>query len=112
MEAKTTLVYSLAAKELIVFRNDLTDKPSPKSLKELIKMITPSKGVKRKFDNIPEDEGEELFDCEWDEIGVAPDDDPNDEISDHEDNVADNDHMTGEGARTGEDDTTHVKYPA
>ena len=37
---------------------------------------------------------------------MAPDDDPNDEISDHEDNVADNDHMTGEGARTGEDDTT------
>ena len=77
-----------------------------------MKMITPPKGVKRKFDKIPEDEDEELFDCEGDEIGVAPDeadDDSNDEISDREDNVADNDHMTGEGASTGEDDTTHGK---
>ena len=59
------------------------EKPSPKSLKELMKMITPLKGVKRKVDKIPED-----------------DDDPNDEISDGEDNVADNDHVTGEGAST------------
>ena len=49
----TKRVYSLAAKELIVFRNDLMEKPSPKSLKELMKMITPPKGVKRKFDKNP-----------------------------------------------------------
>ena len=88
------------------------EKPRPKSLKELMKMITPPKGAKRKFDKILEDEGEELSDREGDEIGVAPDeadDDSNDEISDREDNVADNNHMTGEGASTGEDDTTHGK---
>ena len=99
-------VHSLAAKELIVFRNDLTEK----SLKELMKMITPPKGVKRKFDKIPEDESEDLYDCEGDKIDVVPDeadDGPNDEISDRADNVADNDHMKGEGASTGENDTTH-----
>ena len=62
--------------------------------------MTPPRGVKRKSDNIPEGEVEELFDWEGDEIGVVPDevdDDSNDEISDGEDNVA----------STGEDDTTH-----
>ena len=40
---------------------------------------------------------------------MAPDEadnDPNDEISDGEDNVADNDHVTWEGASTTKDDTT------
>ena len=103
-------VYSLAAKEIIVFRNDLMEKPIPKSLKELMKMITLTKGVQCKFDKIREDEGEELFDCEGDKTSVATDeadDDPNDEISSSEDNVADNDHVKGESASTGEDHTTH-----
>ena len=38
------------------------EKSSTKSLKELMKMITPRKGGKCKFDKIPEDEGEELLD--------------------------------------------------
>ena len=73
-------------------------------------MITPPKGVTRKFDKISEDEDEELFDCEGDEIGVAIGeayDAPNDEISNGEDNVADNNHVTGEGASTRQDGTTH-----
>ena len=73
-------------------------------------MITSPKGVKRKLDKIPKDEGEEQFVSEEDEIGVPPDEadgDPNDEISDRKDN-----HMTGEGASTGEEDTTQVKYSA
>ena len=68
-------------------------------------MITSPKGVKRKLDKIPKDEGEEQFVSEEDEIGVPPDEadgDPNDEISDRKDN-----HMAGEGASTGEEDTTH-----
>ena len=75
-----------------------------------MKMITPPKGVKCNFDKIPEDEGEDLFGCEGDEIGVAPDeadDDPDDEISNRGDNIADNDHMTREGASMGVDDTIH-----
>ena len=105
-------VYSLAAKELIVFWNDLMEKPRPKSLKDLMKMITPPKNVDCMFDEILEDEDEESFNCEGHEIGVAPseaNDDPNDEISDGEDNFADNDHMTGEGASMGEANTTHGK---
>ena len=77
---------------------------------ELMGMITPPKGVKRKFNKIPEDEVEELFDCKGDEIGAAPDkadDCASDEISNREDNVADNDHMTGKGESTGEEDTTY-----
>ena len=35
------------------------------------------------------------------------DDNLNDDISDGKDNVADNDHVTGKGASTGEDDTTY-----
>ena len=59
-------VYSLAVKELIVFLNDLLEKPSPKSLKELMKMITPPKGAKPNFDKSLENKGEELLDCKGD----------------------------------------------
>ena len=73
-------------------------------------MITPLKGVKWKFNKIPEDEGKEFFDCKGEEVCVAlneADDDPNNEISHGEDNLANNNHIAGEGANTGEDDTTH-----
>lgn len=66
-------VYSLPTKELIAFQNDLMEKLSPKLLKELMKMTTPPKSVNFKVDKIPEDEGEELFDCKEHKTGVEPD---------------------------------------
>ena len=54
------------------FRNDLMKKKSPKSLKDLMKLITPPKGIRRKNLNndmmVPPDEGDELFDSEGDEL--------------------------------------------
>lgn len=35
-----------------------------------MKMIAPPKGVTRKFDKIPENKGEELFDCEQDGMAM------------------------------------------
>ena len=48
------------------FRRELQCSPSPKSLKDLLATITPPKGVRRKSstDEVPVDEGIELFDCE------------------------------------------------
>ena len=66
-------VYSLPTKELIALQNDLMEKLSPKLLKELMKMTTPPKSVNFKVDKIPEDEGEELFDCKEHKTGVEPD---------------------------------------
>ena len=72
-------------------------------------MITPPNGVKRKFNNILEDEVEELFAKEIKQVQhlMKADDGPSDEIADREDNVADNDHMTGKGESTEEEDTAH-----
>ena len=43
---------------------------SPKSLKNLLKLITPPKGVKggKNTNGSPIDEGNELYDCDGDEI--------------------------------------------
>ena len=44
---------------------------SSKNLKQLLKILTPPKGVKRKDANgpaAPVDKGDELFDCEREEI--------------------------------------------
>ena len=41
--------------------------PSPTNLKDMLKLITPPKGVKRtkgKNDVVPPDEGDELYDCD------------------------------------------------
>ena len=55
-------------------------KKSPKNLKELLKPITPSKGVKRKVADTGAtiDEGQELFDCDGAELNYI------DEASDDE----------------------------
>ena len=53
------------------FWNQLMKTASPKNLKQLLKMITPPKGVKRKDAEgsaARVDEGDELFDCEGEEI--------------------------------------------
>ena len=62
-------VYKLVGTRMIDFRNQLMKTVSPK--KQLLKMITPPKGVKRKYAEgsaAPVDEGDELFDCEGEEI--------------------------------------------
>ena len=54
------------------FRDQLKKKKSPKNLKELLQLITPSKGVRRRDGNqqsiLPIDEGFELFDCDGEHI--------------------------------------------
>ena len=71
-------IYRLVGPELLAYRQQLLAGGLPKSLKELLKKVTPPKGVKGskspKKDDIPEDEGTELFDCEGDELpqdGIA-----------------------------------------
>ena len=64
-------VYKLVGTRMNDFRNQLMKTASPKNLKQLLKMITPPKGVKRKDaegSTAPVDEGDELFDCEVEEI--------------------------------------------
>ena len=56
---------------MIDFRNQLMKTVSSKNLKQLFKILTPPKGVKRKDANgpaAPVDKGDELFDCEREEI--------------------------------------------
>ena len=58
---------NLVGPEMIKYRNELMAKEAPLNLNQLMKEITPPKGVRRKSDtNIPRDEGVELFDCEGD----------------------------------------------
>ena len=63
-------IMSLVGNEIIQFRQELMSTPPPNSLKELIKAITAPRGVhsKQNSDSPPEDEGNELIDCEGDEI--------------------------------------------
>ena len=56
---------------MIDFRNQLMKTASPKNIKQLLQLITPPKGVKWKDAEgsaAPVDEGDELFDCENEEI--------------------------------------------
>ena len=53
----------LIGKQIREFRENLMREPPPKNLNELLKTITPPKGIRRK--NI---EGSELHDCEGEEI--------------------------------------------
>ena len=64
-------IIALIGNKMKTFRNDLMKKKSPKSLKDLMKLITPPKRIRRKNLNdmmVPPDEGDELFDCEGDEL--------------------------------------------
>lgn len=64
-------VVTMVGRELIPFREQLISNPSPKTLKDLLKLITPPKGVRRgktAVDDAPEDEGGELYDCKGEEI--------------------------------------------
>ena len=75
MEVKTFVserIIALVGNKMKTFRNDLMEKKSLKSLKDLMKLITPPKGIRRKNLNndmmVPPDEGDELFDSEGDEL--------------------------------------------
>ena len=56
-------LFNLVGQEMVSFREELMKEKSPKLLTELLKTITPPKGIKRK-----NGEGTELLDCEGDEI--------------------------------------------
>ena len=56
-------LFQLVGREMQKFRLELLSEEAPKRLKDLLKSITPPKGIKRK--NM---EGTELFDCEGKEI--------------------------------------------
>ena len=58
-------IITLVGDQLKEFRDELMKKESPKNLKQLLRLITPPKGVKRKDQQeMPFDEGFELFYCE------------------------------------------------
>ena len=63
-------ILMLVGEKLKVFRKQLNKAESSKNLKDLLKLITPSKGVKRKGEKtaVPVGEGEELFDCDGEEL--------------------------------------------
>ena len=59
----------LECQKLMLFRKNLMKNSSPKNLKDLLKLITPPKSIKRgkNPNSAPNDEGNELCDCDWDE---------------------------------------------
>ena len=54
----------------MLFRESLMKNASPKTLKDLLKLTTPPKGVKRgkNANGSPTDEGNELYNCDGHEI--------------------------------------------
>ena len=67
-------IIMLVGEKLKVFCKKLNKAESPKNLKDLLKLITPPKGVKRKAEKtaVPVDEGKELFDCDGEELNHEP----------------------------------------
>ena len=68
-------VYKFVGTRMIDFRNQLMKTASPKNLKQLLKIKTPPKGVKRKDAEgsaATFDEGDDLLDCEGKEIEKCP----------------------------------------
>lgn len=65
-------IMAMVGEDLKKFRSELMKTKSPKNIKTLAQSITPPKGVRRKNDLstniVPVDEGDELLDCEGDEI--------------------------------------------
>ena len=60
------IIIALVGNKMKTFHNDSMKNKSPKSLKDLMKLIMPLKGIRRKNLNndlmVPPDEGDELFD--------------------------------------------------
>ena len=67
-------IMTLVGQKLMLFRENLMKDASPKTLKDL-KLITPPKGVKRgeNANGSPTDEGNEVYDCDGDEISYPID---------------------------------------
>ena len=67
-------IMMLIGEKLKVFRKQLNKSENPKNFKDLLKLITPPKGVKLKGEKtvVPVDEGEELFDCDGVELNHEP----------------------------------------
>ena len=59
-------LFSLVGEKIQEIRQILMNGPCPKNLQELLKTITPPKGIKRK--NV---EGSELFDCDGPELDIS-----------------------------------------
>ena len=81
-------IMMLVGEKLKVFRKQLNKAESPKNLKDLLKLITPPKVVKRKSKKtaVPVDEGEELFDCDGEELNHEPLPESDDSDQDDEEN--------------------------
>ena len=93
-------IIALVGSHLKEFRDDLMKKESPKSLKQLLRLITPPKGVKRKDQQaVPFDESLELFDCEGQ---LLQNEEEDDEDSDDGERSEDQDTVTSEAVATGE----------
>jgi hypothetical protein len=68
-------LFELVGREIVDFRREMMQTPPPKTVQELVRMITPPKGVRRKANDVqdvlPPDEGRELIDCEGRELTEA-----------------------------------------
>ena len=101
---------SMVGEDIKKFRVHLMKSRSPKQLKDLLKLITPPKSIRRKnqqVSSVPIDEGDELFDCEGDEIEVLAE--VNGEHSDEEscdEGNSDIDHST-EDVTESNDNSSH-----
>ena len=68
-------IMTLVCQKLMLFRENLMKNASPKTLKDLLKLITPAKSVKRgkNANSLPIDEGNGLYDCDGNEISYPID---------------------------------------
>ena len=68
-------IITLAGQKLILFRENLLKNASPKTLKDLLKLISPPISVKRgkNANGSPINEGIQLYDCDGDEISYPID---------------------------------------
>ena len=66
-------IMTVVGQKFMLFRKILMRSPSPKNLKDLFKLITPPKGVKREenVNGAPTDKGNELCDCNGAEISYS-----------------------------------------
>ena len=75
-------LFSIVGEQMVAFREYLLDQPVPNSLQDLLKTLTPPKGVHLRKDEDPPDEGRELLDCEGEELEGDPEES---EEADHTD---------------------------